>query len=264
MSPEGRAPIRWTESGWTGLGFLVLLGILWEAAGRGAWIHKLFFPPLSRILGTFVGIVASGEVLAHVGVSLWRAALGYGLAAVFAILLGVVMGYWPRAYEAGEITVELLRAIPPPALIPVAMVFLGIGDAMKVFMIFFTCSFPILVNTIDGVRGVDPVLIRTARTFGLSRPAIIRRVILPAAAPFIMTGLRIALAIALILVVISEMIGATSGIGYFILENQRTMHIARMYAGMFVLALLGYLLNRGFLMVDARLMAWHKGLTGSG
>jgi ABC-type nitrate/sulfonate/bicarbonate transport system permease component len=253
--------VRGNESRWTGIAFLVLLGLLWEAAGRGGWIHPLFFPPISRILATLVGIVTSGEIFPHLAVSLWRAALGYALAAVVAIALGVVMGYWRRAHEAGEITIELLRAVPPPVMIPVAMLFFGIGDAAKVFTIFFTCSFPILVNTIDGVRGVDPVLIRTARTFGLSSRQIVGKVILPAAAPLIMTGLRIATAIALILVVVSEMIGATSGIGYFILGNQRSLNVTKMYAGLFVLALLGYAVNRAFLVVDARLMAWHRGLT---
>jgi ABC-type nitrate/sulfonate/bicarbonate transport system permease component len=253
--------VRWKESRLNGFAFLLLLLGLWEVAGRNGWVHKLFFPPASKILASFFDIVLSGHVLSHVGVSLWRAGLGYALAALLAIALGVLMGYWRAAYEAGEIVIELLRAIPPPAIIPVAIIFLGIGDQMKVFIILFSCSFPILVNTMDGVRGVDPVLIRTARTFGLSGRQIIWKVVLPAASPLIMTGLRIALAIALILVVISEMVGATSGIGYFILDAQRSFRIPQMYAGMLVLALLGYLLNRGFLLADVRLMAWHKGLT---
>lgn len=111
------------------------------------------------------------------------------------------------------------------------------------------------------MRGVDPVLIRTARTFGLTPWQTAWKVILPAAAPFIMTELRIATAIALILTVISEMIGATSGIGYFILESQRTLHVTRMYAGILVLALTGYAINRVFLLIDERILAWHKGLT---
>jgi ABC-type nitrate/sulfonate/bicarbonate transport system permease component len=253
--------VRWWEARWTGFAFLLALVGLWEVAGRQAWVHKLFFPPASAILATFVGITLSGDVLGHVGVSLWRAGLGYALAAVAGIALGVAMGYWRRVWEAGELVVELLRAVPPPAIIPVAIVFLGIGDQMKVFIIFFTCSFPILVNTIDGVRGVDPVLLRTARTLGLSGAAILWKVVLPAASPFIATGLRIALAIALILVVISELVGATSGIGYFILDAQRSFQVPRMYAGMLVLALLGYLLNRAFLAADRHLLGWHRGLT---
>jgi ABC-type nitrate/sulfonate/bicarbonate transport system permease component len=242
----------------SGFAFLAALAVLWELAGRGGWIHRLFFPPLSKILAAFWDGIISGEIPGHVGVSLWRGALGYALAAVAAITLGVLMGYWRRVYEAGEILVEFLRAVPAPAIVPVAIVLLGIGDGMKVFVIFLACSFPILINTIDGVRGVDPVLIRTARTFGYSGPSILAKVVLPAASPFIVTGLRIALAIALILVVISEMVGATSGIGYYILESQRTFKVPRMYAGMLVLALLGFALNRCFLIADARLMAWHR------
>ena len=253
--------MNWKESRWTGVVVLLVLGLLWEAAGRGAWVHKVLLPPLSAVLGTLYEIVASGEVIRHLAVSLWRAAAGYALAALLGIALGVAMGYWRRVYQAAEITIELMRAVPPPAIIPVAMVFLGIGDALKVFVIFFACLFPILVNTVDGVRAADPVLIRTARTFRLSQAGTVWKVIIPMAAPTIMTGLRIAIAIALILTVISEMIGATSGIGYFILGAQRTMHITQMYAGIVVLALTGYALNRAFIALDARLMAWHKGLT---
>jgi len=256
--------VNWRESRWTGVAFLILLALLWEAAGRGGWVHKLLFPPASAILSTFWDLLLSGEILRQLGVSLWRAAMGYALAAVVAVALGVAMGYWRRIYEACEILIELLRAVPPPAVIPLAMVFLGIGDALKVFIIFFACFFPILINTIDGVRGADPVLIRTARTFGLSRLQTVWKVILPVAGPSIMTGLRIATAIALILTVISEMIGATSGIGYFILGSQRTLNITQMYAGILMLALTGYAINRAFLLVDARLMAWHKGLTRRG
>jgi len=253
--------VNWRESRWTGVVVLLALALLWEAAGRGAWVHKVLLPPLSAVLATLYDAVASGEIPRHLAVSLWRAAAGYALAALAGIALGIAMGYWRRAYEASEITIELLRAVPPPAIIPLAMVFLGIGDALKVFVIFFACVFPILVNTIDGVRSVDPVLVRTARTFGLGAGRTVWKVILPVAAPYIMTGLRVATAIALILTVISEMIGATSGIGYFILGAQRTMHITQMYAGILVLALTGYAINRGFLALDGRLMAWHKELT---
>jgi ABC-type nitrate/sulfonate/bicarbonate transport system permease component len=213
------------------------------------------------VLATLYDVIASGEILRHLGISLWRAALGYAAAAVAGIGLGIAMGYWRRVHEACEIVIELARAVPPPAVIPLAMVFLGIGDALKVFVIFFACFFPILVNTIDGVRGAEPVLIRTARTFGASRWQMVWKVIIPAAAPSIMTGLRIATAIALILTVIAEMIGATSGIGYFILGSQRTLNITQMYAGILVLALTGYAINRGFQFADGRLMAWHKELT---
>jgi ABC-type nitrate/sulfonate/bicarbonate transport system permease component len=253
--------VSWKESRWPGVALLAFLIVLWEAAGRGGWVHPALFPPASAIFSELYAVTASGEILRHLGISLWRAALGYAFAAAAGVALGLAMGYWRRVHDACEISVEFVRAVPPPAVIPLAMVVLGIGDTLKVFIIFFSCLFPILVNTIDGVRSVDPVLIRTARTFGLSRLRIVRKIILPVAAPFIMTGLRIATAIALILTVISEMIGATSGIGYFILGAQRTLHVTQMYAGMLVLALTGYAINRMFQAVDGRLMAWHKELT---
>ena len=122
--------MSWKDSRWTGIGVLVLLAALWEAAGRWAWIHKILLPPASAVLGTFFEVVASGEILEHLGVSLWRAGLGYALAGLFAVALGVAMGYWRRVYDACEITIEFARGVPPPAIIPLAMVFLGIGDAL--------------------------------------------------------------------------------------------------------------------------------------
>ena len=135
---------------------------------------------------------------------------------------------------------------------------------MKIFVIFFACAWPILLNTFDGVRNIDRVLIYTARTFGLSQGQVITKVILPAASPQIMTGLRISLAITLILVVISEMVGSTDGIGYFILDAQRSFKVDQMYAGMLSLAILGCLLNQLFLFFSNRVLAWHKGLAARG
>jgi len=150
--------------------------------------------------------------------------------------------------------------VPPPVVIPVAMLFFGLEDEMKIFVIFFSCAWPILLNTLDGVRSVDWVLLNTARTFGLSRLKTIRQVVLPAASPQIMTGLRVSLPITLILVVISEMVGSTDGIGYFILDSQRRFKVAQMYAGMLSLAILGYTLNQLFNLLHRVLMSWHWGM----
>ncbi|MBI2369154.1 MAG: ABC transporter permease [Deltaproteobacteria bacterium] len=250
-----------TESRWNGV--LVLLAVfpLWELLSRAKLLHPLFFPPMTRILRALGEIMLSGNLPGHIVASLQRAAAGYFLAAAVFITLGILMGYWQRLYNLFELVIELARPVPPPALIPVAILFFGIGNEMKVFIIFFSCAWPILINTIDGVRGVDRVLVNTALTFGLGRFELIRKIIIPAASPYIMTGLRISVAISLILVVISEMVGSTDGIGYFILNAQRSFEIPEMYAGMIVLAALGYTLNRVFVLVDGRLMGWHKGLT---
>jgi ABC-type nitrate/sulfonate/bicarbonate transport system permease component len=127
---------------------------------------------------------------------------------------------------------------------------------MKIFVIFLACLFPVLLNTFGGVRAVDPVLIDTGRTFGLSRLSALRQIVLPAAVPSILTGMRISLGIALIVSVVSEMITGNSGIGYFILDMQRIFRVPEMFAGIFMLGLLGYMINFVFLQIEARLLRW--------
>jgi ABC-type nitrate/sulfonate/bicarbonate transport system permease component len=243
-------------------GFLFLLGLLvvWEAIAQAQWLNPLIVPALSRIIRIFLELVWSGQIPLQIFASLKRAALGYCLAAVVFIPLGLCMGLFDRFYRALEIVMEMLRPIPPPVVIPVALLFFGLEDEMKVFVIFFSCAWPILLNTIDGVRSIDRVLLQTARTFGLPQRKIIWKVILPACAPQIMTGLRVSLPITLILVVISEMVGSTDGIGYFILDSQRRFRVAQMYAGMLALAILGYTLNQLFAVLYRRLMSWHWGM----
>jgi ABC-type nitrate/sulfonate/bicarbonate transport system permease component len=234
---------------------------VWEAVSRLEFINPLFFPPASAIVLSFWQLLVSGEILRQIAVSLERAAAGYVLAAAVFIPLGVAMGIFERLHRALEIIIEILRPIPPPVVVPVAMLFFGIGDAMKVFVIFFSSAWPILLNTLDGVKNIDRVLIDTARTFGLSTGPSVLKVILPAASPQIMTGLRISLGITLILVVISEMVGSTDGIGYFILDSQRRFRVTEMYAGMLSLALLGYGLNQVFFLLQRRLLPWHGAST---
>jgi ABC-type nitrate/sulfonate/bicarbonate transport system permease component len=244
-------------------GFLVLLAafVIWELMSRYELLNPLFFPPMSKILRSFFQLMFSGDIPYQILLSLKRAAAGYLLAAVVFIPLGVAMGLFAWLYQMLEIIIEMVRPIPPPAIIPVAMLFFGLEDEMKIFVIFFTCAWPILLNTFAGVRNIDRVLIHTARTFGLSQGRAITKVILPAASPQIMTGLRISLAITLILVVISEMVGSTDGIGYFILDSQRRFKVDQMYAGMLALAMLGYTLNQLFSLLYSSILGWHKGLT---
>jgi len=243
-------------------GLIVLLAVIpiWELVSRGELVNPLFFPPMSKILRSFFLLVFSGDIPYQILLSLKRAAAGYLLAAIVFIPLGIAMGLFGWVHRLLEIIIEMARPIPPPVVVPVAMLFFGLGDEMKVFVIFFSCAWPILLNTFDGVRNIDRILINTARTFRVSRRGAILKVILPAASPQIMTGLRISLAVTLILVVISEMVGSTDGIGYFILDSQRRFKVDQMYAGMLSLAILGYTLNQLFLLFYSSVLAWHKGL----
>jgi ABC-type nitrate/sulfonate/bicarbonate transport system permease component len=247
-------------------GVIFLLGIMgiWEAVSRLELIDPLFFPPVTKIVASCLWLAFSGEIPSQIAVSLKRATAGYLLAVAICIPLGIAMGIFNRLYQTLETIIEVLRPIPPPAVIPAAILFFGLEDAMKVFVIFFSSAWPILLNTLDGVMRIDPVLVNTARTFGLSRRESVLKVMLPATAPQIMTGLRISLGITLILVVISEMIGSSDGIGYFILESQRRFKVVNMYAGMLALAVLGYSLNQLFLVLQRRLLVWHEGSLNAG
>jgi ABC-type nitrate/sulfonate/bicarbonate transport system permease component len=243
-------------------GLLFLLGLLvvWEIVAQAEWVNPLIVPPLSKILTIFAETIADGQIPSQILVSMKRALVGYFLAAAVFIPLGILMGLSPTFYRLFEVVVEMLRPVPPPVVIPVALLFFGLGDEMKIFVIFFSCAWPILLNTLDGVRNLDWVLLNTARTFGLPRHKIIWQVILPACSPQIMTGLRVSLPIMLILVVISEMVGSTDGIGYFVLDSQRRFKVAQMYAGMLALAILGYSLNQLFNLLHRRLLFWHWGM----
>ena len=244
-----------------GLFFLLALMIAWELSAQAELFNALIIPPLSRIGRTFAELLWSGQIPLQILASLKRAAVGYLLAAAVFIPLGIFMGLFDRVQRALEVVVEMLRPIPPPVIIPVAMLFFGLEDEMKIFVIFFSCAWPILLNTVDGVRNIDRILLNTARTFRLPRRKIIWQVILPASSPQIITGLRVSLPITLILVVISEMVGSTDGIGYFILDSQRRFRVAQMYAGMLALAVLGYALNQLFNLLHRTLLAWHWAMT---
>lgn len=243
-----------------GILFLAGLMVIWEIASQLELINPLIVPPLSKILKDFAEMVLSGQIPRQILLSMKRAAAGYFLAAAVFIPLGILMGLSQRFYRMLIVTIEMLRPVPPPVVTPVAMLFFGLEDEMKIFVIFFSCAWPILLNTFDGVRNLDWVLLNTAKTFGLSRAKTIWQIILPAASPQIMTGLRVSLPIMLILVVISEMVGSTDGIGYLILDSQRRFKVAQMYASMLSLAILGYLLNQLFNLLHRRLLSWHWGM----
>jgi ABC-type nitrate/sulfonate/bicarbonate transport system permease component len=244
-----------------GVGFIVVLLALWEIAAINAIFPPMSFPRMSAILSTWWQLIISGELLRELLPSLWRMFAGYCIGVVLGVGFGVLMGYFRFFYNLLEPITEVLRPIPSPAYLPIVILFLGIDDEMKIFMIAFASVFPVLLNTYNGVRSVDPIQVQTARTLGVSGRKLLTRIVLPASSPYIFTGMRISLAVALIVMVISEMVAASNGIGYFILSAQRGFKIRDMFAGVLTLAVLGYILNRLFLIIENRVLAWHYGYT---
>ncbi len=244
------------------LGWLVFTGLLllWEYGARSSPKLQFYIPPVSRILVALFKLIVSGQLAGHLGSTLSRFLQGYVIAALFAVSLGVVLGYFRFAYSVLETVIEFLRPMPSVAIIPVAVLTLGIGDAMIVAVTVYASVWPILVNTIDGVKRIEPTLIDTARTFGLRRWAILYRIVLPGAAAYIVTGLRISLSIALILVTTAEMIAGSRGLGFFILDEERSFNSGNMYAGIIVVAAVGYGLNRLFLELEGKALRWRHGI----
>lgn len=242
-------------------GFVVLAALLalWELVARSGVVNVVYMPPVTRIAETLWRLLENGELPRHLAASAGRAATGYGAAAALGLLIGTGMGYFRAVYLLLEPVIELLRPLPPPAMIPIAILLLGIGDEMKVFVIAFACFFPVVVNTIQGVAGVDRVLLDTARTFGLTTRELLWKIVLPASSPSVVAGMRISLAIALILTVIAELVASNDGIGFFILDAERSFRIPEMYAGIFTLMVAGYLLNRLFVLFEAKALTWYFG-----
>ncbi|MHA6619087.1 ABC transporter permease [Pseudonocardia sp. DLS-67] len=248
---------------------LILLELAVPVVVVAAWwvwsanADNFYFPALSEILRTFGDTWVFERVGSDVLPSLARLGAGFGIAVVVSIPLGTVLGLSTAARRVTEPIVEFVRAIPPPALLPFAILVLGVGDAMKVFIIALVGLWPILLNTIDGVRGVDHTMLETARVYGVRGVERLRRVIWPAALPQIFAGMRTSLSLALILMVISEMVASTSGIGYFILQSERSFDIPEMWSGIVLLGLLGYLLNAAFGLVERKVLRWHRGARAS-
>jgi ABC-type nitrate/sulfonate/bicarbonate transport system permease component len=218
---------------------------------------------LTDILEAFADTWLFERVGSDVVPSLVRLGLGYGLGCAVAVAAGLALGSSRALRAAADPAVQFLRSIPPPALLPFGILVLGVGTSMKVFIIAFVCLWPVLLNTIDGVAGVDPTQRETAQVYGIGTRRRLSHVVLPAAAPQIFAGMRTALSLALILMVISEMVASTNGIGYFVLQAQRSFAITEMWSGILLLGLLGYALNALFGLVERRVLRWHRGARAS-
>jgi ABC-type nitrate/sulfonate/bicarbonate transport system permease component len=244
------------------LGVLVFLGVLglWElwAGAAGGFL----VPTFHQVAQSAWHDWRSAGFLAQVERSMQRYAVGFAIAAVIGIGLGLLIGASHAARRTLDPLLECLRAVPAIVLVPAAFVILGIGDASRIAIIAFGLCFPILVNTAEGVRGIPMEVRDTASMLHVGRVERIVRIYMPAALPSIMAGLRIAVSLGLVLVIVSEFVGEANGLGFYLIEKQTTYDLPALYAGILFLGLLGYVLNRLFLLVERRVLAWHYGAAG--
>lgn len=233
----------------------VLLLALWWFASSGS--ASFYFPPLQDILSVLWRDLFWGPLGPYLLVSLGNLAVGLAIAIVCGVAFGLVVGRAERFRVIVSPTLNFLRAVPPASIVPIIIIALGVGSAPKIYIIALGCFWPILLNTIDGVRGTSPALIETARAYRIPAVLAIFRVALPAALPQIMAGIRVALAVGLVLMVISEFFGADAGVGFYITDASTRFAIRETWAGTLLVGIMGYLLSFGFLVVERRLLRWY-------
>jgi ABC-type nitrate/sulfonate/bicarbonate transport system permease component len=232
--------------------------VVWLLTSLGS--DSYYYPPLTQVFEVFPATWFEGRFTGDILPSMWRLAVGFVLAVAIGVGLGVLVGSNRRVRAFLEPVLEFLRAIPPPVLIPVLMVFAGLGDGMKIVVIITGAVWPILLNTVEGVRSVDETMRDTCRCYGVTGWTRLSEVTVRAASPQIMAGVRQGMAIALILMVISEMFAASNGLGYTIVQFQRGFAIPEMWTGIIILGFIGFLLAMLLRLFEWRTMRWYRGL----
>jgi len=225
--------------------------------------QNFYFPSLQSILQTFAKLWFSPNALHDVVPSLWRFSVGYLAAAFLGIAIGIPVGASRNLRNVLEPVLEFLRAIPPPVLVPVLILFAGLGNEMKALVIVFGCVWPVLLNTVAGVRALDEVLAEVVRSYRIGGLARLWHFVLPGASPQIFTGLRQSLSIGIILMVVSEMFAASDGIGFALVQYQRSFAIPEMWSGIILLGIIGIVLSLIFRAIEAWLLGWYHGLRQS-
>jgi ABC-type nitrate/sulfonate/bicarbonate transport system permease component len=264
--PTAKAPVRRRLFGelartrLSGAVLIALLLLLWEVSAARGWIVSDNWPRFSAVLVAAYRGLLSGELAEILGATLYRMLAGYAIGCILGVLFGLLLGSNRILDWTIRPLIEIQRTLPSPAIIPPLILFLGVDDTLKIFIIMLAVFPPVFVNTYGGVRGLDETLLLTARTFGLSRFDTLRKIVLPATLPAMTAGMRIGLSLALIMAVIGEMISGASGVGNYLMSMQYAMRADSMYAAVICLAAAGYLLNRVFLVLERAVLHWHHSM----
>ncbi|MDF3301757.1 ABC transporter permease [Streptomyces tropicalis] len=235
---------------------IVALLILWETAPRLGLVDRTFLPPFSEVARAWWGLAADGRLADNARASLVRSFSGFGLAVALAVPLGLLIGWYRPVADLLGPVLEVFRNTAALALLPVFVLLLGIGETSKISIVVYACTWPVLLNTISAVRNVDPTLLKLAKSMDLSAPRLFQKVILPSSVPVIFTGVRLAGAASILVLVAAEMIGAKAGLGYLINASQYNFAIPQMYAGILTISAIGVAFNQILVVVERRLSSW--------
>ncbi len=267
---------RWRQ---IGSGLIVPIGLItvWQIVATMGWTNEHVLPspwavvlrwvayllpqtPYAEATNGWLAWAVSGELLVDAMGSMYRVVVGFLIGAGLALPLGLMMGASPRVYAWLNPLAQVLRPIPPIAYIPLAILWFGLGNPPAIFLIAIGAFFPVLINTISGVRQVDSIYIRAARNLGASQSTLFLRVMLPAAVPYILSGVRIGIGTAFIVVIVSEMIAVNNGLGFRILEAREYFWSDKIIAGMITIGMLGLAIDTAVNKLNNYLLRWHRGL----
>lgn len=247
-----------------GLPLAVGLALLltWEGIARAGWVDPAFVAAPSAVAATLWELIATGRILPHFLFTIGGAALGLALAIVLGVTLGVLAGLSPAVRRVAGPYLAALNATPRVALIPLLIMWLGLGLGTRVTLVVLSAFFPVFFNAAEGVQAVDPALKRVGDAFGCNGWERFTQIVLPSALPHILTGVRLAVGRGLIVVVIAEMfVGSFGGMGYFIIASGQSFQAAAVFAGAAIMALTGYLLTQALQWLEGRLTPWHQRIT---
>ncbi|MEX1907994.1 ABC transporter permease [Janibacter sp. Y6] len=271
VAPVPRAPSaagRAAGIGRTGIrrsAAVVAFLLLWELGPQYLLesSRAVFLPPLHVVLEALWDLVRTGQLQEHLTASLTRSAIGFGLAVVVGVTVGIAVAWYEGLRELLTPLLELFRNTAALALLPVFTLLLGIGELSKVSVVAYAAFFPVLLNTVAGVRTVDPLLVRAARTLGLSNLQLFAKVVLPSAVPTIFTGIRMAGTASILVLIAAEMVGAKAGLGYLIVNAQSSFQIPQMYAGILTVSVFGLVVNTALVRLERRFSRWRVAPQGS-
>ncbi|MEM5315958.1 ABC transporter permease subunit [Paraburkholderia sp. JHI869] len=242
---------------WLSWAVPVLIVVLWEIAARAQWITPQVLPAPSSVAVTAWNLARNGDLFVHLGVSLLRAIAGFLIGGAIGLALGVLVGFSQLAQALIDRSIQMVRAIPFLAMLPLVIVWFGVGEVAKIFLVALAVLFPIYINTMLGIRQIDPKLMELAKVIGLKWPAVVRRIILPGAMPAILTGVRYALAHAWLALVIAETLATTRGIGFLAMDAREFLQTNVILLTMIIYAIIGVAADALVRSLEARFLSWH-------